>query len=183
MAPRRGTKRGRKVSERMAIVDEDDRKFAQQARLDALEDGVDGDALAVDDDDEEFDIEDEMEMDVSSKKSAKRKAGVKKKVRRFNGRHAQASFAVLLEESGIYEGKVPEPHYLSAQTGEEKVRAPRKFCAICGDFSGYRCARCGERYCSKRCYLTHNELRCLKFGLQFIFVSWFVLHSGCHVVP
>jgi hypothetical protein len=36
-----------------------------QARLDALEDGLDEDALAVDDDDDEFEMEDEMEVVVT----------------------------------------------------------------------------------------------------------------------
>jgi hypothetical protein len=36
-----------------------------QARLDALEAGVDEDALAVDDDDDEFDIEDEMDVEIT----------------------------------------------------------------------------------------------------------------------
>jgi hypothetical protein len=34
-----------------------------QARLDALEDGVDEDALAVGDDDDEFEMEDELDLD------------------------------------------------------------------------------------------------------------------------
>jgi zinc finger HIT domain-containing protein 1 len=72
---------------------------------------------------------------------------------------------VLLEESGVYEGNIPEPHYLSVETESALVASPRKFCQVCGNFSKYKCTRCREPFCSTRCYQTHNELRCLKFAL------------------
>ena len=89
----------------------------------------------------------------------------KRKFKRTGGTPAATSFAVLLEESGIYEGKVPEPHYLSAETAACTTMAARSFCQVCGNFSKYRCTRCREPYCCIRCYKTHNELRCLKFAL------------------
>lgn len=39
--------------------------FAMQARLDALEDGVDEDALAVDDDDDEFELDDDVDVEIT----------------------------------------------------------------------------------------------------------------------
>ena len=192
-----------------------------QARLDALEDGLDEDALAVGDDDDEFEVDDELDLDgkgtltlpqhatngchlgdgsvvsqrcarsmctlgcrlsrletrlvrlqmhatpptLSGKgKSKKRKSGSKRKMK-VTGIPAASSFAVLLEESGVYEDKLPEPHYLSVETEAAKVASSRTFCQVCGNFSKYRCTRCREPYCSLKCYKTHNELRCLKFAL------------------
>ena len=97
-------------------------------------------------------------------KSKKRKSGSKRKMK-VTGIPAASSFAVLLEESGVYEDKLPEPHYLSVETEAAKTASPRTFCQVCGNFSKYRCTRCREPYCSLKCYKTHNELRCLKFAL------------------
>jgi zinc finger HIT domain-containing protein 1 len=71
---------------------------------------------------------------------------------------------VLLEESGIYEGKLPEPHYWSSEATPSSFTAKRTFCAVCGNFAKYRCTRCREPNCGLRCLRTHNELRCLKFA-------------------
>jgi zinc finger HIT domain-containing protein 1 len=97
-------------------------------------------------------------------KAKKKKAGVKKKMKRMRLPTAN-KFEVLLEESGVYEGKLPEPHYLSSEATPAEAGAPRSFCAVCGNFSKYRCPRCREPNCGRRCYKTHNEVRCLKFGL------------------
>jgi HIT zinc finger len=97
-------------------------------------------------------------------KAKKRKTSGKRKMK-VTGIPAASSFAVLLEESGVYEDKLPEPHYLSVETDVARTASPRTFCAICGNFATYRCVRCREPFCNIRCYHTHNELRCIKFGL------------------
>ena len=84
---------------------------------------------------------------------------------KVTGIPAASSFAVLLEESGVYEDKLPEPHYLSVETDVAHTCAPRMFCNMCGNFGKYRCVRCREPYCCIKCYEAHNELRCIKFGL------------------
>lgn len=95
----------------------------------------------------------------------KKKGGSKKKAQRRKIAPAAASFRVLLEESGFFEGTLPAPHYVSSEAAAAESGAPRAFCAVCGNFAKYRCRRCREANCGLRCYTTHNELRCLKFAL------------------
>lgn len=55
------------------------------------------------------------------------------------------------------------PSYLTASTAPSAISAPRKFCTVCGNLSSYKCTRCGNRYCCRKCYALHVETRCLKF--------------------
>eukprot|EP00884_Botryococcus_braunii_P013077 jgi/Botrbrau1/21770/Bobra.43_1s0160.1 len=41
--------------------------------------------------------------------------------------------------------------------------APRKWCSVCGFAAPYTCTRCGVRFCSRKCFNTHKDTRCLKF--------------------
>lgn len=86
---------------------------------------------------------------------------------RVTGIPGASSFAVLLEESGIYDDdeRVCEPNYLSAETDAPRVGARRMFCQGCGNFAKYKCTRCQEPFCCQKCYTTHNEVRCLKFNM------------------
>ena len=38
-----------------------------------------------------------------------------------------------------------------------------KICNVCFGFANYTCPRCGDRYCSKECYKTHKEIKCIKY--------------------
>lgn len=39
----------------------------------------------------------------------------------------------------------------------------RKFCDVCGNFSKYRCMKCGVFFCSIECNSMHEETRCLRW--------------------
>eukprot|EP00775_Hariotina_reticulata_P007386 gene7386-7595_t len=165
--PRRET-RARKVSQRMAIVDESTRQQAAQSRLDALEqDNPDdaADVFGLDEDDDEFVMADSSDDEVEvGRKTRKRKSGAKRKTRGSlaDGR-APKSFQRLLEESGMQDEPPSSINYLSAAAGPSVAYVPRKFCSVCGFMSMYTCARCGSRYCSRKCFTVHTETRCLKF--------------------
>lgn len=77
---------------------------------------------------------------------------------------AASSFMVLLEESGVYEDKVPLPHYLSAEAAPENVTC-RNFCVVCGNISSYRCPRCREPLCSMKCQTAHKEVQCVQMTI------------------
>lgn len=98
-------------------------------------------------------------------KVKRRKTNNKKKVRKFDAPAANTTFAILLEESGLYDDNAEEPNYLTAAVGPSSCSVARKFCSVCGNFSKYTCVRCGSLYCCKRCFTTHSETRCLKFAL------------------
>lgn len=172
-ATRRET-RSRKVSQRMATVDESTRKQAVQSRLDALEndnadDAPDPFGLA-DGDDDEFvmqDSDEDDEVDVG-RKTRKRKtpasaAGKRKTRGAMTSSRVAKSFQRLLEESGIEDAPEGDVNYLTAAAGPSVAYAPRKFCSVCGFNSAYTCARCGSKYCCRRCFTVHTETRCLKF--------------------
>jgi len=38
-----------------------------------------------------------------------------------------------------------------------------KLCNICYGLSNYTCPRCLDRYCSKECFKTHTEIKCIKY--------------------
>lgn len=165
---RRNT-RSRKVSQRMAVVDESTRQQAVQARLDALENDnnetQDPFGLADDDDDEFLLASDgDEEMDLGSKRKRKGGAGSKRKTRAMRADNKiPKTFAKLLEDSGLEASPSGVPTYLTSAVGPGTTSAPRKFCSVCGFESPYTCSRCGSRFCSKRCYVVHMETRCLKF--------------------
>uniref|UniRef100_A0A7S0R3J5 HIT-type domain-containing protein n=1 Tax=Chlamydomonas leiostraca TaxID=1034604 RepID=A0A7S0R3J5_9CHLO len=171
----RRTLRERKVSTRMAVVDESTRQQAVQARLDALEADNDAadEANAPGSEDEEFVIagedEEDEEMEVSGKKRRKKSGGgasAKRKQTRQGGGAPRGprTFARVLEDYMLEQPANPtHPSYLTAAAGPPKSSVARKFCSVCGNASAYTCARCGSRYCNRRCYTTHCETRCLKF--------------------
>mmetsp|Transcript_8656 Transcript_8656/g.18379 ORF Transcript_8656/g.18379 Transcript_8656/m.18379 type:complete len:179 (-) Transcript_8656:16-552(-) len=166
----RRTLRGRKVSQRMAIVDESTRQQAVQARLDALENDNDAGEAAGDSDDEEFQVgsEDEDDDGLPAKKGKKgrKAAGTKRKLKGLAGdRRGPKSFSRLLEESVLDPQSSTGPNYLSSAAGPATGGAPRKFCSVCGNISMYTCTRCGSRFCCRKCYGVHTETRCLKFML------------------
>ena len=72
------------------------------------------------------------------------------------------SFAALLDEAML--DRVPSeiPTYLTAAAAPPAAAA-RKFCSVCGFESKYNCARCGMKFCSRKCNAVHTETRCLKF--------------------
>ncbi|EFN52815.1 hypothetical protein CHLNCDRAFT_138485 [Chlorella variabilis] len=166
------TLRSRKVSERMAVVDEADRRRVIQARLAALEeDNHKEDDFAAGSDDDEFELpkgsdDDGDEGPASGRKKKKVKVGGG--MRKTRGMIADKSkgpkaFRDYLEEAELE--RLPEgtPSYLTAAVGPARTAAPRKFCSVCGDVSTYTCTRCGSRFCSRRCHAVHTETRCLKF--------------------
>lgn len=167
---RRNT-RSRKVSQRMAVVDESTRQQAVQARLDALEadnnEAQDPFGLGDDDDDEFMLASDgDEEMELGGKRKRKQAGGGKRKTRAMRAdtnSKVPKTFAKLLEDSGIESAPAGVPTYLTAAVGPGSTCAARKFCTVCGFESPYTCSRCGSRFCSKRCYVVHTETRCLKF--------------------
>jgi len=52
--------------------------------------------------------------------------------------------------------------YIAAQAPPSKLPA-RHFCNVCGFPSTYTCVQCGVKYCSIKCYSTHQDTRCLKW--------------------
>ncbi|XP_018024158.1 zinc finger HIT domain-containing protein 1-like [Hyalella azteca] len=70
------------------------------------------------------------------------------------------NFAMLLEEDQL--SNPDGPNYLTAQAGASQL-PERHLCAVCGFPSPYNCVACGARYCSTRCYSTHQDTRCLKY--------------------
>ena len=73
------------------------------------------------------------------------------------------SFAGLLDEAMLDRVPPEVPTYATAAAPPPRATAPRKFCSVCGFQSCYNCARCGMRFCSRKCNAVHTETRCLKF--------------------
>ncbi|WIA31353.1 hypothetical protein OEZ86_002254 [Tetradesmus obliquus] len=167
--PTRRETRSRKVSQRMAVVDESTRQQAAQSRLDALENDNPDDApdpfgLGAGDEDDEFVMEESEEDEVDvGRKTRRRKPAAKRRTRGAGEGRAVKSFQRLVEESGMLDAPAGDVNYLSAAAGPSVFYVPRKFCSVCGFLSSYTCSRCGSKYCSRKCFTVHTETRCLKF--------------------
>ncbi|KAL7635221.1 UNVERIFIED_CONTAM: hypothetical protein RMT77_014208 [Armadillidium vulgare] len=73
---------------------------------------------------------------------------------------SRKNFPMLLEEEQSIN---PEgPNYLSIQAPASKF-PERKLCFVCGHPAPYTCIPCGSRFCSKKCLVTHEDTRCLKY--------------------
>lgn len=162
--------RSRKISKALRRVDAATRAEVAAARLDSFESDVavvpgagGGEGAGGESDDEEFvfneNARDGEAQIVKGKKKGKRTTrGVAE-----NRRAAAArTFNALLEQSFIDRAPKGVPTYLTAAAGPSKSTAARKFCSVCGFVAPYGCARCGMRFCSKKCAAVHAETRCLK---------------------
>lgn len=38
-----------------------------------------------------------------------------------------------------------------------------KICNVCYGFANYTCPRCSDKYCSKECFKTHKEIKCVQY--------------------
>jgi zinc finger HIT domain-containing protein 1 len=104
-----------------------------------------------------------------------KRAGVGKVLKRKKGKAVRTtrgakqskkgakSFAGVLDEAMLDRVPPEVPTYASAAAAPPRAAAPRKFCSVCGFQSCYNCARCGMRFCSRKCNAVHTETRCLKF--------------------
>lgn len=168
MDKQRRTLRTRKLAGKLAVVDDDERKRARKARLDALE----NDASVVDDteldnaDDEEFVLDDIGPDDSKDNKKQKNKTIKSRRASRGSlvgkGRGPK-TLQDWIEQDGLEEYPDYEPNYLTCSASPPKFRSSRHFCSVCGQNSRYTCLRCGSKYCSMKCSAIHNETRCLKF--------------------
>lgn len=101
---------------------------------------------------------------VLKKKGGVAAKGGKRKTRgAVQAKRGPRSFAGLLDEAML--DRVPKEiaTYLTAAAGPAKTATPRKLCSVCGFQSCYTCARCGMKFCSRKCNAVHTETRCLKF--------------------
>lgn len=98
----------------------------------------------------------------SSPSSLKSKEKQKRKSRNaeYYKQRFRKNFSQLLEEDAIQ--NPDPPNYLSAQAPVSK-KPKRHLCSVCGYISPSYCPSCGMRYCSRRCYDTHLETRCMKY--------------------
>ena len=140
------------------------------ARLDSFESdvaivpGTTGEGEGEDEDDDEFVFNENARDGEAVIVKGKKKAGKRTTRGVAENRRAVAArtFNALLEQSFIDRAPEGTPTYLTAAAGPSKASAPRKFCSVCGFQAPYGCARCGMRFCSKKCSAVHAETRCLK---------------------
>ena len=45
----------------------------------------------------------------------------------------------------------------------KRVKPIYKICNVCFLMANYTCPRCSDRFCSKSCYKTHKEIKCVKY--------------------
>ncbi|KAK9816298.1 hypothetical protein WJX74_002342 [Apatococcus lobatus] len=166
---KRRSTRDKKTSQRVGLVDKAERQQAASARLDRLEDDQDaGEALGhLSDDEFRLDDSDEGAQIGEGRKRKKggKRPGVKRKTRGQLAEHrGPKAFSTLLDEAELEDAPEDGLSYLTAAAASS-VYPARKWCSVCGFAATYKCVRCGSQCCSRKCFGTHTETRCLKFTM------------------
>jgi zinc finger HIT domain-containing protein 1 len=166
----------------MKNVDEETRKFVLQNRIDEMESDFyeSPHRMAEEKSEDEYDFEEEpLEKHpantaaMSEKKLKKaqdkliKKTIKKKKNKKEHFLKRNLNLKKLLKEENLIDTVTHSttyqfPNFMNTKSIPPKT-PPRKFCSICGNFSKYKCPRCGERYCTMKCFDIHSEIMCLKF--------------------
>ena len=142
-------------------------KQVAAARLDALEnDNADAEDGAGSD--SEYELEEADAVGVVLKKKGSKgglasSAGKRKTRGAAQAKRGPRSFAGALDVAMLDRVPASIPTYLTAAAAPGRTSAPRKFCSVCGFVSKYSCARCGMKFCGKKCNAVLAETRCLKF--------------------
>lgn len=150
-----------RVKEQRRVMDEASRQRRARKKLESLEqDNFHDDphadlvmskkALSL------FQDADGASPSVKSKEKQKRKS----RNAEYYKQRFRKNFSQLLEEDAIQ--NPDPPNYLSAQA-PVSTKPKRHLCSVCGYISPSYCPSCGMRYCSRRCYDTHVETRCMKY--------------------
>lgn len=156
--------RTKRLSQNLRVVDQDTRNFILQSRIDELEsDFYDSpNRLAEEDSSQDF----ELDFDEKSKNKKKLRK-MKKKIPKKNKKDAYVkrnlNLKKIIKEENL-ENKDLFPNFCNIKP-KENLYPERKFCSICGNFSKYKCPRCGEKYCCLKCHDIHRDIKCLKFDL------------------
>ncbi|KAA8494632.1 Zinc finger HIT domain-containing protein 1 [Porphyridium purpureum] len=189
-AERNSRKRKRKIAPRvlLAQVDESARLEARQRRLDALESD---DVVAAGENDDEYEPDHASEDDYSDDAVVGAIVGKSKKKSKANSKPSKAASVSTTQKKQPSRQKQPVRRAIEAFNvpldlvlAEEAKRAAvegttectyeharalpsrfpaRRICSVCGFQAPYTCVRCGSRFCTVQCGVTHDETRCLKF--------------------
>jgi len=170
----RSSKRTKKFSSSMKVVDEETRRQVQLALINNLEEDTlfqdKGGNKDEDENMEDFILNEEDEEEDAFSTTKKRKKKSKKKEAmipsRTIGQRKSQRPKIKLEQifsHDFYEDDMNFPNYLSIVAGPSRYPA-RHFCSVCSFFSKYTCIRCGMYYCSLKCSDIHRETRCVKFA-------------------
>eukprot|EP01016_Furgasonia_blochmanni_P048475 TRINITY_DN7224_c0_g2_i1.p2 TRINITY_DN7224_c0_g2~~TRINITY_DN7224_c0_g2_i1.p2 ORF type:complete len:199 (+),score=73.89 TRINITY_DN7224_c0_g2_i1:70-597(+) len=162
----RHSKRQKQLSAGMRVVDIDTRKYVTQTKIDALEsDFYDSpNRLAEDKSDEEDFVQESDETKTDTKKAIRKikKRVIKKRVKKDVHLRKNLNLKKMIKDEGLENNESKLPHFINARMTEPSIPS-RKFCSICGNFAGYTCPRCGEKYCGLKCFDIHKEVMCLKY--------------------
>jgi zinc finger HIT domain-containing protein 1 len=55
------------------------------------------------------------------------------------------------------------PTYTNIVIKTRRMKPVVRICNVCFLLGNYTCPRCSDRYCSKDCFKTHKEIKCVKY--------------------
>ena len=67
------------------------------------------------------------------------------------------------EKDDVHKESSDFPTYNSIVVKSKRVKPIYKICNVCFLMANYTCPRCSDRFCSKSCYKTHKEIKCVKY--------------------
>uniref|UniRef100_A0A7S3TUL0 Vps72/YL1 C-terminal domain-containing protein n=1 Tax=Strombidinopsis acuminata TaxID=141414 RepID=A0A7S3TUL0_9SPIT len=158
------SKRVRKASSHVRILDAEARRLILQKKLDALEsDNWHEDRRKEDADDDDYDpFADASSGDEVAVGTSKRPANKKNKAKRkrdsWLAPQQCKSLQEVLDEAQYHKYPSWVPNYLSVAAGPSRY-PPRHFCSVTGVVGKYKCPLTGEYLGSLDAYTTHRETR------------------------
>eukprot|EP01040_Poterioochromonas_malhamensis_P001969 gene1969-2105_t len=147
-----------KLSKAFKVIDDETRREIAEQRLNALEQDNYNEKEIAGYQDDDFSDDDST---APKKKKMKKNQDIRSKW----ATRAVKSLERILLDNGISRDDpnvMATPNYYSVAAGPSTIPPRRKFCTICGYLGDYSCVRCGSRYCSIKCYESHQETKCLK---------------------
>jgi zinc finger HIT domain-containing protein 1 len=152
--------RTKKLNPRLKTFDEEARKNLKLSKLSILEE--DEEIQKEDKDDSDYEMDDIDGTGGEKKKRARKINNRAAKELRFGKINVNKYFTPfdknLKPEENIF------PNYNNIVIKPSKGgNIAYKICNVCFGFGHYTCPRCSDRYCSKECFKTHKEIKCVKY--------------------
>ena len=150
----------------MRLVDQDTRLYVQDARIQKLEsDYYDSpNRLAEDSDGDDEQFEELLQDNDSKIKKKPKKKRINKRTRRESTLRRNLNLQKMIKEEAMEEQTLP--NFVNIRAEYNKF-PQRKFCSVCGMMSKYTCLRCGERYCTLKCYRKHRDIFCSNYQYDY----------------
>lgn len=146
--------RDKTKTEKIKNMDEQTRNHIKQMKICILEEDEVGFK-------EEKQEDSDFEEDSSEEERKKKKMRAAKRTAADNLHYGKLNLvSYFLFDKDDVDDVFPNYHSIVVQ---QKYRSDIKICNVCYNFAEYTCPKCLDKYCSRFCFKTHVEMKCIKY--------------------